>query len=71
MPIDREDLEQLDERYVRECGCAERRQDIALREATLDKAIATLNVKMAWLVGILGAIGVAVLSIAAKVLFGN
>ena len=71
MPIDREDLEQLDERYVCERDCAERRQNITLREAALDKAIATLNVKMAWLVGILGAIGVAVLSIAAKVLFGN
>ena len=33
MPIDHEDLEQLDERYVRECDCAERRQNIALREA--------------------------------------
>lgn len=71
MTLDRGTLDELDDRYVRSCDCADRRQEIALREAALDKAVARLDTKLSWLVGILGAVGVAVLTIAVKILFGG
>ena len=70
MVFDSDQKEYLDSTYVRKDDCAAPRGEVDKREDQLDISIQVLSTKMTWLCAILGAIGVAVLGIAVKVMFG-
>lgn len=70
MVFDNDQRDYLDANYVRKDCCVKQMGDVDKREDELNVAIHVLSTKMSWLCGILGAIGVAVLGIAVKVLFG-
>ena len=71
MIFDGDQKEYLDATYVCKDYCDKRLHEIDVRENALDKSVSVLNAKLTWLLGILGAIGVAVLGIAVKLLFGG
>lgn len=69
--IDHADIERLDERYVRKEDCSENRSQFDTRINTVDKTLAVCSTKLNILIGIMTAIGTAVLGIAVKLLFGG
>ena len=70
MIFDDDQRNYLDTNYMRCDKCQSKVEELEKREDYLDKAIAVLNTKLTWLIGILGTIGVAVLGIAVKLLLG-
>lgn len=68
--IEKEDIERLDERYVRKEDCSTIQADADKRIDQIHEAQAIMNTKLNTLIGILSAIGVSVLGIAVKLLFG-
>lgn len=70
MVFDNDQRDYLDANYVRKDCCVKQMGDVDKREDKLETTMSVLSAKMTWLCAILGAIGVAVLGIAVKVLFG-
>lgn len=68
--IEKEDIERLDERYVRKEDCSTIQADTDKRIDQIHEAQAIMNTKLNILIGILSAIGVSVLGISVKLLFG-
>lgn len=69
MALEESDIKRLDERYVQKDTCTEKMSGADSRVDKIQRDIAVLNVKLAWLVGILAAIALAVLPVAIKYLF--
>lgn len=69
MAIEESDIKRLDERYVQKDSCTEKMNRSDARVDGIQRDIAVLNVKLAWLIGILAAIALAVLPVAIKYLF--
>lgn len=69
MSIEESDIKRLDERYVQKDNCTEKMSGTDSRIDIIQRDIAVLNTKMAWLIGILAAIALAVLPVAIKYLF--
>ncbi len=69
MAIEESDIKRLDERYVQKDACTEKMNGADTRVDGIQRDIAVLNVKLAWLIGILAAIALAVLPVAIKYLF--
>lgn len=68
--IEKEDIERLDERYVRKEDCSTIQADTDKRIDEIHVTQAVMDTKLNILIGILSAIGVAVLGIAVKLFFG-
>lgn len=68
--IEKEDIERLDERYVKQTDCTVIQSETDKRIDSIHEAQAIMNTKLNILIGILSAIGVSVLGIAVKLLFG-
>jgi hypothetical protein len=69
--LDKEDLARLDERYVKQVDCTSIQTDTDKRIDAIHESQAVMNAKLNILIGILSAIGVSVLGIAVKLLFGG
>ena len=69
--IEREDLDRLDEIFVRKDQCVILRSQMDKRIDETEKAFAVMNTKLSILIGILGAIAVPILGIAIKMIFGG
>lgn len=69
--IDNNDISRLDEIYVRKDDCTGYRADEEKEFRTMSERIIEIKTKQNITIGILSAIGVAVLTIAVKVLFGG
>lgn len=68
--IEKEDIERLDERYVKKDDCNEISKDAEHRIDKIFTDVAVIRTKQNAEIAILGAIGGAVLSIAVKLLLG-
>lgn len=68
--LEKEDIERLDERYVRKDDCNEISSETEHRIDKIFTDVAIIRTKQNAEIAILGAIGGSVLSIAAKLLFG-
>ena len=60
----------LDDRYVKLTDCAAHQKDVDKEIAELRKNYAVITAKLNIITGILSAIGIAVLGVAVKLLFG-
>lgn len=69
--IDNNDIARLDEIYVRKDDCTEYRASEEKEFREMSERIIEIKTKQNITIGILSAIGVAVLTIAVKVLFGG
>lgn len=69
--IEREDIERLDERYVKKDDCTTLMGSTDNRVDDLKTDIAVMKTQLKILIGILSAIAVPVLAIAIKLLFGG
>jgi hypothetical protein len=69
--IEHEDIERLDERYVKKDDCATLMGVTDNRVDDLKTDIAVMKTQLKILIGILSAIAVPVLAIAIKLLFGG
>ena len=67
--IEHNDLERLDERYIKRVECVDLRTATDKRIDTIITDMAVNKTKLNILIGILSAIGVPVLAIAVKLLF--
>lgn len=68
--LEKEDIERLDARYVKQADCAVTQSETDRRIDSIHEAQAIMNTKLNVLISILSAIGVSVLGIAVKLLFG-
>lgn len=68
--IEREDLERLDERYVKISDCHNDMQSVEEHSAKLDTSIAVLTAKVSTTNKLLAAVAAPILAIAIKLLFG-
>lgn len=68
--IDKEDIERLDERYVMQKDCTARQEEQDEKINELRLRLVKVDTKLGVLIGILSAIGVPVIAIAVKLLFG-
>lgn len=71
MSIEKEDIDRLDERYVRKDDCNEMRTETDKRIEEMKTDVAIMKSKLNTLIGILTTIAVPVLAIAVKYLFGG
>lgn len=69
--IEKEDFELLDNRYVKKDECIEKHEKTDEKISNLKSDIASIKTRLNMLIGILSAIGVAVLGVAVKMLFGG
>ena len=69
MPVSREDIEWLDERYVKKDDCTVLRTDTDRRIDSIKEDITIVKTKLNVLIGILSAIGTILLGIALKIMF--
>lgn len=69
MPLDRDDIERLDGRYMKKDDCAATQKDFDKRMDEGEKTAAVLTTKLNAMIGILAAIAVPILAIAVKLLF--
>ena len=69
MSIDKEDLERLDERYVKKDDCVVMRSETDKRIDSIHEDVAVIKSEFKTLIKILAAIAVPVLAIAVKYLF--
>ena len=69
--IDEKDIARLDERYVRKDDCADKMSNTDSRVDALKTDVEVVKTKLNILIGILSTIGVGVLGIAIKLLFGG
>ena len=67
--IDRDDMDRLDERYIKRSECVDLRADTDKRIDAVITDIAVMKTKLNALIAILSAIAVPVLAIAVKYLF--
>jgi len=65
-----DDILELDERYVKKEKCAEYRQQASAENKALEISVAKLVTKLNVVIGILTAIGTAILGVCVKLLFG-
>lgn len=68
--IEKEDIERLDERYVKQSDCVTIQNDTDKRIDSIHEAQAVMNTKMNIMIGIASSIAIPVLAIAVKLLFG-
>lgn len=68
--IDREDLERLDERYVKISDCHNDMQSVEEHSAKIDTSLAVLAAKVSTTNKLLAAVAAPILAIAVKLLFG-
>lgn len=71
MAIEKDDIERLDERYVKKADCVDLRSEQDKRIDTMQTDLAVMKSKLNTLIAILSAIAVPVLAIAIKYLFGG
>lgn len=71
MSIDEKDLARLDERYRRKDECEDKMSATDSRVDDLKTDVEVVKTKLNILIGILSAIGVGVLGIALKLIFGG
>lgn len=69
MALEREDIDRLDERYVRKDDCNDMRTDTDKRIDEMKTDVAIMKSRLNMLIGILTTIAVPVLAIAVKYLF--
>lgn len=69
--IEHDDLDRLDERYIKRSECVDLRADTDKRIDTIMMDMAVMKTKLNTLIAILSAIAVPVLAIAIKLLFGG
>lgn len=68
--IEREDLERLDERYVKISDCHNDMQSVEEHSAKIDTSLAVLAAKVSTTNKLLAAVAAPILAIAVKLLFG-
>ena len=69
--IEHDDLDRLDERYIKRSECVDLRAETDKRIDTIMTDMAVMKTKLNTLIAILSAIAVPVLAIAIKLLFGG
>ena len=69
--ITREDIEALDERYVKQTNCDEYRAEIMEADRKQDVLLSAINAKMSFLLAILSITATAVLGAVLKILIGG
>lgn len=69
--LEHEDLERLDERFIKRTECIDLRSETDKRIDTMLLDMTAMKTKLNCLIGILAAIAVPVLAIAVKLLFGS
>lgn len=68
--IEREDIERLDERYVKISDCHNDMQSVEEHSAKIDTSLAVLAAKVSTTNKLLAAVAAPILAIAVKLLFG-
>lgn len=68
--LEREDLERLDERYVKISECHNEMQSVEEHSAKIDTSLAVLAAKVSTTNKLLAAVAAPILAIAVKLLFG-
>ena len=68
--LEREDLERLDERYVKISDCHNDMQSVEEHSAKIDTSLAVLAAKVSTTNKLLAAVAAPILAIAVKLLFG-
>lgn len=66
----KDELLELDERYVKKEKCAEYRQQASSENKALEISVAKLVTKLNVVIAILGTIGTAIVGVCVKLLFG-
>ena len=69
--LTKEELEQLDERYVKQTNCDEYRAEIVEANRQQDVLLSAINAKMSFLLAILSITATAVLGAVLKLLIGG